>query len=194
MTIQPDRRAMMRLPLGAALTIAAPAAAQTSPSRNAPMTDDGAHAFDFLHGAWSVRHRRLKERLAGNDEWVEFDGTCACRPLMQGAGNVEDNWLDLPAGAYHAVGLRSFDPPSRSWAIWWLDSRNPHTLDVPVVGSFSNGVGTFLADDTFGGHPIKVRFTWSDITPHSARWAQAFSPDGGATWETNWVMQFTRRG
>ena len=26
----------------------------------------------------------------------------------------------------------------------------------------------------------------------AARWEQAFSADGGATWEVNWVMEFTR--
>jgi hypothetical protein len=39
-----------------------------------------------------------------------------------------------------------------------------------------------------------VRFLWTDITPASARWQQAFSEDGGASWETNWVMEFERAG
>ena len=65
-------------------------------------------------------------------------------------------------------------------------------LDPPVRGRFQDGVGTFLADETFNGKPIRVRFTWSKITPASAHWEQAFSPDAGATWETNWVMDFTR--
>ena len=29
-------------------------------------------------------------------------------------------------------------------------------------------------------------------TPASAHWEQAFSPDGGKTWEVNWVMEFSR--
>jgi hypothetical protein len=73
-----------------------------------------------------------------------------------------------------------------------LDSRQPHQLDPPVVGGFHNGVGTFFADDQFQGKPIRVRFIWSDITPSSARWQQAFSDDAGATWETNWIMDFKR--
>ncbi len=148
--------------------------------------------FDWLFGSWHVHHRRLKERLAGCTEWIAFEGTCVSRPLMDGQGNVEDNVLHLPEGTYHAVGLRAFNEQSRTWAIWWLDSRNPHSLDVPVVGGFKDGIGTFLADDTLRDRPIKVRFQWSRITPTSAQWDQAFSPDGGQTWETNWVMQFTR--
>ena len=124
--------------------------------------------------------------------WEEFDGTCVCQPLMAGAGNVDDNLLELPAGSYRAVGLRAFDPAQGKWSIWWLDGRTPGRIDVPVVGGFENGVGTFIADDMFRGRPIKARFMWSDITATTAIWRQAFSPDGGATWETNWVMHFTR--
>jgi hypothetical protein len=85
-----------------------------------------------------------------------------------------------------------FDAATKTWAIWWFDSRQPHQLDPPVVGGFRNGVGTFYADDYFKGKRIRVRFIWSDITPNSARWQQAFSEDGGVTWETNWVMEFQR--
>jgi len=150
------------------------------------------HDFDFYMGKWRVHHRRLKERLAGSDEWQEFEGTSEAWPLLGGAGNVDDNVLELPAGIYRAVSLRSFDPETEQWSIWWLDGRNPGRLDPPVVGGFKDGVGTFQGDDTFNGKPIIVRFIWSNITPTSTRWEQAFSPDGGKTWEVNWIMESTR--
>lgn len=148
--------------------------------------------FDFLVGHWTVRHRRLKERLAGCNEWEEFPGTCSLRPLLDGQANVDDNVLDMPSGTYRAASIRAYDPATRLWSIWWLDSRHPHDLGTPVVGAFKNGTGTFFADDTLNGQPIRVRFLWTDITPSSARWQQAFSNDGGATWETNWIMNFER--
>jgi len=151
------------------------------------------HDFDFLAGEWRVHHRRLKERLADNHEWVEFDGTCAMRHLMDGWGNVDDNVLEMPGGAYRAIGLRAYDPKTAQWAIWWVDGRNPFgELDPPVKGRFTDGVGNFYADTTLKGKPIRMRFTWSHITPTSAQWEQAFSPDGGKTWETNWHMDFER--
>jgi hypothetical protein len=146
--------------------------------------------FDFIIGDWTVQHRRLKERLAGCDEWVEFAGTSSTRKILGGFGNIEDNVLCLPEGDYRAVALRSFDANTRQWAIWWLDGRNPHGLDVPVVGGFANGVGRFFARDTFNGRPILVRFVWT-VPAGNPRWEQAFSADEGQTWETNWVMQFT---
>lgn len=153
----------------------------------------GSHDFDFLVGDWRVHHCRLKERLANCQEWDEFDGICTMRLLMGGAANVEDHLLDLPSGAYRAVGLRSYDAATGQWAIWWLDGRHPlGPLDAPVKGCFQKGVGTFFSDDTFKGKSIRVRYLWSQITPVSARWEQAFSPDQGKTWETNWMMEFQR--
>jgi hypothetical protein len=75
---------------------------------------------------------------------------------------------------------------------WWLDSRNPGHLDPPVVGRFEDDVGTFYAEDTFRGKPIRVRYLWTRVTSSTPHWEQAFSPDAGATWETNWTMDFAR--
>lgn len=156
------------------------------------MTSDGSRDFDFLFGAWAVRHRRLKARLAGCDDWAEFAGESTTQPTLGGSGNIEDNLIHLPEGAYRAVALRSYDAASGNWAIWWLDGRAPHQLDVPVVGRFEGGVGTFLADDMFEGRPIKVRFLWRRSDSNYCRWEQAFSADAGKSWETNWTMDFRR--
>jgi len=152
----------------------------------------GAGDFDFFIGRWRVHHRRLNERLAGCADWTEFEGTCETQKILGGLGNMDDNFLDLPGDAYRAVTLRSYNPKTRQWSIWWLDGRNPDSLDVPVVGSFENGIGTFYTDDRFKGRPIRIRFRWSMPAKDSPRWEQAFSADGGANWETNWIMNFTR--
>jgi hypothetical protein len=170
-------------------TSAAPAAVTGVADTRSPV-----HDFDFYMGKWRVHHRRLKERLADSDEWQEFEGTSEAWPLLDGAGNIDDNVLELPAGTYRAISLRSFDPATQTWSIWWLDGRNPGRLDPPVVGGFRDGVGTFICDDTFNGQPILVRFIWSNITRTTCRWEQSFSPDRGDTWEVNWVMESTRIG
>ncbi|TMQ13171.1 MAG: DUF1579 domain-containing protein [Deltaproteobacteria bacterium] len=146
----------------------------------------------FLYGRWRVHHRRLVARLAGSEEWQEFEGTSEMWPLLGGAGNVDDNVIELPGDPYRAASLRSLNPETGQWSIWWLDGRRPGVLDVPVVGSFTDGVGSFLAEDTFDGRPIVIRFLWTRIDTDTPRWEQAFSPDGGDTWETNWEMDFSR--
>ena len=150
-----------------------------------------AHDFDFLIGDWSVRHRRLKRRLIGDTEWIEFTGPASAWKILDGLGNVDEYRIDLPEGTYTGATLRFFNPTSGQWTIYWMDSRNPK-LDPPMVGSFSDGRGLFFGDDTFEGKPIRVRFIWSPLTVTACRWEQAFSQDGGETWETNWTMDFTR--
>jgi hypothetical protein len=153
----------------------------------------GLHDFDFLVGHWQVHHRKLKKRLANNHEWVEFEGTLFSQSLMGGYANVDDDVFDVPGGAYRGVAPRSFDAQSGQWSIWWMDSRTPSVpMDPPVKGSFHDGTGTFYANDTENGKAIRIRFIWSKITPTSCHWEQAYSPDGGKTWETNWIQDLKR--
>ena len=149
----------------------------------------GAQDFDFEFGDWTVHHR--VKRPTG--EWYEFEGTSNTRPVLDGLGSVEDNLFHRPQGDTRGLAIRAYDPASRTWAIWWIDSRASHgALDPPVKGRFENGVGNFYSDGEMNGKPMRTRFTWSQITKTSARWEQAYSFDAGKTWETNWVMEFKR--
>jgi hypothetical protein len=148
--------------------------------------------FDFEFGSWRVRHRRLRTRLAGADNWDDFEGTSTTQPILGGAGNLEDNLIHFPGGSYRAIALRSFDASKGLWAIWWLDQRAPHGLDVPVVGRFDGNEGRFDAQDTHEGRPVLLRFTWAKDAGKGPRWSQALSEDDGATWEVNWTMDFER--
>jgi hypothetical protein len=149
--------------------------------------------FDFVIGNWFVKHRRLKERLANCTEWLEFDGEMSTQKILGGFGNIEDNILRLPDQEVRAIALRSYDQNTKNWSIWWLDGRFPGRIDVPVVGNFVDGVGTFFANDTFQEIPIIVRFVWRQIGVDLLRWEQAFSADEGESWETNWTMDFHRQ-
>jgi hypothetical protein len=183
-TVYLDRRRVMQLSLLAALPKLS-LAAETGGS-------DAAHDFDFFLGNWRVHHRRLKKRLANNNEWEEFDGTSHCQSLLAGIVNLNESVANRPDGTSRGMGVRAFDARNRRWTDWYFSSRNPTEIALEGTGTFVNGVGTFLNDDTFDGKPIKVRGLWSQITRTSFQWEQAFSADGGATWETNWVMRHTR--
>ena len=169
-------------------------AAQDTPAAPTGASDmSGLHDFDFPVGEWRSHSRRLKERLAGSNEWEEFEGTIVSRRLMDGFANVDDTVFRTPEGIYRGVAPRAYDSKTGQWAIWWIDGRNPFgNLDPPMKGRFVHGIGTFYGDDTLRGKAIKVRFIWSHITRTSARWEQAYSPDEGKTWETNWVQRIER--
>jgi hypothetical protein len=147
--------------------------------------------FDFWFGSWKVHNWRLRERLAGSDEWDEFEATSEARPILDGLGNFDEFRTDY-LGGFVGSSMRFFDPETRQWWIYWADSRRSGELDPPVVGAFDGDVGIFEGSDTFEGRPILVRYTWSGVTTPTPRWEQAFSEDGGETWETNWIMDFTR--
>lgn len=147
------------------------------------------HDFDFIHGRWTVEHRRLKTRGAGADDWDRFASTSCCEPRLGGLANIEE--LDCPARGWTGMAVRVFDVAAREWTIYWVSSANG-ILQPPVRGRFHADGCVLEGSDTDGGRPIIARYIWSDITPDRARWTQAFSYDDGATWETNWVMDFTR--
>ena len=157
-----------------------------------------ARDFDFLMGPWRIRNTRLVHRLAGCNDWEVFDATGTARPLPAGIGNCDDFTPLVWKPGYVGMSLRVYCPASQSWSIYWLDNLtgglDPATgqLLPPVVGGFQNGVGLFEGEELFEGRPVRVRFEWSRMHTSAPRWQQAFSDDGGTTWEVNWVMEFAR--
>ncbi|MFI6938391.1 hypothetical protein ACIBI4_03880 [Streptomyces sp. NPDC050418] len=145
--------------------------------------------FDFLTGRWTVRHRKaldfLNPEAAG---WQEFDSVTEGGTHFGGAAHFDE--ITMPD--YTGLTLRLFDRETGEWSLYWADSRTGK-LYPPVTGRFGeDGTGQFFGDDRHEGKPVRVRFVWSGISTSSARWEQAFSVDGGLTWITNWVMEFSR--
>jgi len=153
--------------------------------------NDGRNDFDFLTGTWKVHHKLLKGRLSGSTEWDEFEGTCVDKKILNGLGNFDEVIMYTATGTFNAVALRLFDINSKEWSIYWAAGTSG-MLDVPMVGGFKDGRGEFYAQEVFEGRHIFSRFIWSKITATSCQWEQAFSEDGGKTWETNWIMGHER--
>jgi len=147
--------------------------------------------FGCLLGEWTIANRRLRTRLAGARDWEEFESRAVVRPLFGGAANIEE--IYYPADKNYGLTLRVYDPVTERWSLHWATS-DAGRLFPAVLGRFTDGVGEFFGDDAHQGTPVRVRFVWSGITAETARWEQAFSADDGATWELNWVMDFTRTG
>ncbi|MFE9689408.1 hypothetical protein [Micromonospora sp. NPDC005806] len=146
--------------------------------------------FDFLVGTWDVTNRRLTKRHVGSDDWDEFPGTTVAHSFFDGAGSFDE--IRFPTPGFSGSTVRIRDASTGLWSIYWMNSTRGVLELPPVVGRFVDGVGTFYADDSDEGRPVRCRFIWSGITPTSCRWEQAFSTDGERTWETNWIMEFAR--
>jgi hypothetical protein len=137
-----------------------------------------------------VVNRRLKDLLAGSVEWDEFPATSRCWRLFEGAANLDE--ITFPTRGFSGLTLRVYDPERKEWSLYWVNSHNG-LLQPPVVGGFAYSHGDFYGDDVHECRAIRVHYIWSRITPTSARWEQSFSIDHEQTWETNWIMNLTRR-
>lgn len=176
-------------PAGAAEPDPASSPAATTTTAMNQTLRDGSRDFDFVFGRWTIANRRLKQRWAGSDDWDAFESTSETTPVLDGTSNTDQ--YRAPARGITGMSLRAYNKATGEWWLYWINSRDG-VLQPPVIGRFDDGVGTFYGDDVDDGVPIRVRYLWSRITPTTARWEQAFSKDGGASWETNWIMDHTR--
>lgn len=149
---------------------------------------DGAGDFDFFIGGWNVSNERLKQRFAGSDDWETFAATSHCRKLLGGTAHIDE--IDIPAKSISGINLAVFDGKEGAWSLHWKDSVS-RVFFPALRGRFEGKRGAFYGDDMDGGRPVKVRFLWL-VSESAPRWEQAFSIDGGQSWQTNWIMKFTR--
>lgn len=156
-----------------------------------PAAPDGAHAFDFEFGSWKMHLARRLKPLTGSNTWVEYDGVSVVRKVWSGAANLGEIDIAGPAGRIEGLSLRVYNPQSGQWSVSFAN-RAGGTLGAPMIGGFKDGRGEFYDQEDFNGRSIFVRFVFSDITAKTFRLEQAFSDDGGKTWEANWVSTFTR--
>jgi len=180
-------KSLRTLSILAALIVPVPAMAQPAPAA----ADPGAHAFDFEFGDWKCHLSRRLKPLTGSNTWVEYDGTSIVRPWWNGKANVGELQLQGPAGRIEGMSVRVYNPASQQWGISFANSAQGQ-LGTAMVGEFKNGRGEFYDQETLNDRSIFVRFIFSDITPRSFQLEQAFSDDGGKTWEANWIAKFTR--
>jgi len=152
---------------------------------------DGRADFDFEIGRWKVYSRRLREWLKGSTAWEEFEGIAVARKVLGGLGLIDEITNERPTGPAQGMTVRLFDPQTQQWSIYFADSIHG-TLTTPLIGRFAQGRGAFYALEPLEGKHILSRYLWLDITATSYRWEQAFSADGGGTWETNWIQEHVR--
>jgi hypothetical protein len=166
-------------------------AAQTG-AQYASAEPDGQHDFDFAFGTWKEHTSRLQQPLTGSTTWIEMDGTSVVRKIWNGRANLTELESDGPTGHLELLALRLYDPQAHQWSLTFATSKVGILGMPPTIGEFKNGRGEFYDQEPFNGRAILVRFTIFSINADSAQSEQAFSDDGGKTWETNWINKYTR--
>lgn len=152
---------------------------------------DGQHDFDFDFGAWKMHIRRLLHPLTGSNEWTEMEGTTVTGKIWDGRSNLATVEADGSSGHLELLALRLYDPQAHQWSISFATSDSA-VLSVPAVGTFNDSRGEFYDSELYHGRNILVRFSIWPVSANEVRSEQAFSADGGQTWETNWINTYTR--
>jgi hypothetical protein len=165
-------------------------ASKTS-TQQAAAQRDGQHDFDPLIGSWKFHVKRIVDPLTDSKTWVELEGTGVCYKIWDGRAQMDTIELDGPSGHIEGLTLRTYDPQSHQWRLYWANSKNGK-LDPPQVGEFKNGRGEFFAQDTIDAKTILIRYAWTNMATKSPHFEQSFSDDGGKTWEVNWITDQTR--
>src|ERR1044072_5284579 len=160
-----------------------------APSLEAPR--DGRHDFDFELGTWRTHLTRLEHPLSGTTKWITYDGTSVVRKVWDGSANLVELVVDGPAGHIEGLSLRLYNPAAHQWSLNFANGA-AGVVSQPTIGEFKNGRGEFYDQKSFQGRAILVRNVFTAITPASYRFEQAFSDDGGKTWELNWIATDTR--
>lgn len=156
---------------------------------------DGRHDFDFEVGTWKAHVRTLVHRLSHSTDWDEFSGTAVTRtlPMFEGWNESELQAFSSKSGKrMELLGVRLYNPSTHQWAIYG-SSIKTGTFDPPMIGGFQKGRGEFYSQYTWEGRPVFVRFIWKIIDANHTSLEQAFSDDGGKTWETNWTYDGVRQ-
>jgi hypothetical protein len=173
--------------LSAIMLIATAASGDAATAPAAAAVADGQQDFDWEIGAWRTTVRVLAEPLSESaDEWLQFTGTSVVRPLLDRRANTVEFEVSGQSGRIDGLNLRLYEPQAGRWSLTFVNIRDG-LLTPAVYGGFHDGVGTFYGDDQLGGRPIRVRFLIFRHGQDEARFEQAFSADGGTTWETNWI-------
>ena len=152
----------------------------------------GQHDFDFEIGAWKARVSRLDHPLTGSTRWLDYEGTSVVRKVWEGRANLGELEVRGPAGHIEGLTLRLYNAAAGQWNITWANASEGALDRATMFGGFADGRGEFFGADSLNGRAIYVRFVFSNITPTSFRFEQAFSADGGKNWEVNWRAEFTR--
>ena len=152
---------------------------------------DGQRDFDFEIGTWKTQVKRLVKPLTGSTTWVEMTGTTVVRKVLNGRANLVELVADGPSGHFEGMSLRLYNPQSQQWSLNFANAADG-ILAQPTIGQFKDGRGEFYDQETYNGRAILVRFVITPASPDSIRFEQAFSDDGGKTWEVNWIATDTR--
>ena len=177
----------MRLWLATALLLVTAAPPSVAVAQRQPIVPPGDNDFSWEMGTWTTDVRVRRNPLSGEaPKWVHYAGTSVVKPLLGGRANFVELSVAGTTGKIEGGSLRLYNPRSGQWSLNFASLSNG-LLTAPVYGGFNGKRGLFYGQDMLDGRAIMVRFIITRVAPNEARFEQAYSADGGVTWEDNWI-------
>ena len=165
------------------------------PVNSNPCDAPEAREFDFWIGSWDITQKILRR----DGTWLELPATTnvvkdleGCALVEHWEGTVEFFWEGMKEPqAMRGLSVRSYDPETKQWRIYWMDTRHPK-FGV-FEGRFRDSIGTFLKSSTAAdGKPLLTRIRFSNMSGESVTWTLDISKDNGDQWTPLWIMEMKR--
>lgn len=187
-------RALLNAVCGVLLVSSMFSASSSAQQREA-CTGTGAGEFEFWIGNWDIQQRILQR----DGSWLELPARTSVSKALDGCALIEHwqgevlfFWQGMQkAEPMKGLSIRSRDPKSGNWQIFWMDTRAP-LFGNPYIGQFTDGRGEFFREWGAPDGPRKGRITFTDITENTVRWELAVSTDSGRTFNSIWTMTMRR--
>ncbi len=160
--------------LAAALVAAVPlAGAQAQPRYGCDSPES--KQLDFWLGEWELTHSGGK---SSNRITKILDGCVVLEEFTGGAGSKLDG-----------KSYSTFDTATKKWKQTWVDNTAAY---LDFEGGKVDGDMAFWREAQKDGQKFQQRMIWRDVKPDSLKWLWQRSDDRGATWSTQWEIDYRR--
>ena len=138
-----------------------------------------ARQLDFWLGDWILTYTQDGKALQSRNRVTKILGGCAILEEFTGA----------PGIALEGRSVSVYDPEAKRWKQTWVDNEGSY---LDFIGGVRDGRMVLQREAERGGRRFLQRMVFQDIRPDALKWLWQRSADGGASWTTQWEIDYRR--
>ena len=158
--------------------ILAPCAAAAQPAAHG-CDSPQSREFDFWLGLWDLSYVAEGKPATSRNRVTKILDGCA----------VLEEFSGPPGTRLEGRSLSTFDRATRTWKQTWVDNTASY---LDFTGGLRGGEMVLSREARRDGRVFHQRMVFRDIRPDSLKWLWQRSDDGGATWSTQWEIDYRR--
>ena len=163
-----------------ALTCSSAGLAQTPPPPAFGCDTPESKQLDFWVGEWELT--TVGGQGAGNKSRNRIS------KIMDGCVVLEE-FSGGGASKLNGHSVSTYDRATRQWRQTWVDNTASY---LDLKGGVVDGNMSFWREAESQGKKVKQRMVWRDVKADSLKWLWQRSLDDGATWNTQWEIDYRR--